>query len=65
MFVQDDKVEVLGEVEDVMGNIKSPYYKVDIDHYLKTFLDQAKLKKGQLMFIVDTNKRVLLMQDIH
>jgi rRNA processing protein Gar1 len=40
LFIEDEEiVEVLGEVEDVMGHITNPYYKVEVDAYLKNILN--------------------------
>jgi rRNA processing protein Gar1 len=34
VWKNNQEVEVLGKVEDVMGNIDQPFYRVGLDYYI-------------------------------
>lgn len=64
MSMNDQNIEVLGIIDDVLGNIEMPFYRVLIDQFILKMIKEQIIKPGDNVFIKQENSKILNMIDI-
>jgi rRNA processing protein Gar1 len=60
----NERMEILGTIEDVVGSIESPFYVIDKDFYLKTNNIEG-MAEGPAVYANRDNLRLITEADIH